>query len=172
MIDETQLSTYFSSPLIGWCSCKHPSLPLSLSLSLTVTLSDSLFLIGCCVPFFHPSMAPGQWGDRIGFLLDKALPLVVVETMRWVRLLPTHTIIRRRHTLKIQLPKQNLKHLQSDTVSDVKRAQTELGNNRLSVAALHWTLCLAFRPRWNKKCHCKGSRALADEDWWWKPPAT
>lgn len=78
-IDETEHSTYFSSTLIGWCSCKHPSLYLSLSLlsvslSLAVTLTVSLFLIGCCILSFHPSMAPSQWGDRIGFLLDKALP--------------------------------------------------------------------------------------------------
>lgn len=73
------------------------------SLSLAVTVAISLFLIGCCIPSFHPSMASSQWGDRIGFLLDKALPLVVVETMRCRRLLPTHTIIRPRDTLKIQL---------------------------------------------------------------------
>lgn len=71
--------------------------------SLLLSPSPSLFLIGCRIPSFHPSMAPGQWGDRIGFLLDKALPLVVVETMRWGRLLPSHTIIRSRNALKIQL---------------------------------------------------------------------
>lgn len=48
----------------------------------------SLFLIGCMAPSFHPSMASSQWGDGIGFLLDKALPLVVVETMRWGDLIP------------------------------------------------------------------------------------
>lgn len=51
-----------------------------------LSASPSLFLIGCMAPSFHPSMASSQWGDGIGFLLDKALPLVVVETMRWGRL--------------------------------------------------------------------------------------
>lgn len=53
---------------------------------LVLSASPSFFLIGYMAPSFHPSMASGQWGDGIGFLLDKALPLVVVETMRWGRL--------------------------------------------------------------------------------------
>lgn len=61
-----------------------PPLPLYRSRSLAVTLSAFLFLIGCCIPSFHPPMASSQWGDRIGFLLDKALPPVVEETMRWM----------------------------------------------------------------------------------------
>lgn len=64
--------------------------------------------------------------------------MVVVETMRWWggRLLPTHTIIRSRDTLKIQLLEEYLKHLARDTLSDAKRAQTGPGDNRLSVTVL------------------------------------
>ena len=124
VIDETEHSTYFSSPLIGWCSCTHqspslspslslslpPSLPPSLSLplyilhrsiflSLSLSPFVSLVLIGCCIPSFHLSMASSQWGDRIGFLLDKRLPLGCRKDREvGGRLLPAH----RRDGLRIR----------------------------------------------------------------------
>lgn len=147
VINETDHSTYFSSPLIGWCSCKHPSLPPSplplpnFSPLLTVTLRLTL-LIGHGTSSFHPSMAPSQWGDWIGFLLDKRL-LLGCRGGQWrgggdAPVCNAWAVTRSRDTFADAITVENFQSHQVNNILTRSKgwAQTGWAYNRLSVTAL------------------------------------